>query len=150
MENRNLFRGFWILFKGYWNSEEKWKARGLFAVVIALNFACVGLLVKLNTWYNEFYNALQEYQQDLFFPLIGQFTGLAFLYICIAVYAIYLRQLLEIRWRTWMTNNYLNSWMKNQTYYKLQGSTDNPDQRISEDITINRRLFTSICYVGSV
>ena len=135
MENRNLFRGFWILFKGYWNSEEKWKARGLFAVVIALNFACVGLLVKLNTWYNEFYNALQEYQQDLFFPLIGQFTGLAFLYICIAVYAIYLRQLLEIRWRTWMTNNYLNSWMKNQTYYKLQGSTDNPDQRISEDIS---------------
>ena len=135
MENRNLFRGFWNLFKGYWSSEEKWKARGLLAVVIALNFACVGLLVKLNTWYNEFYNALQEYQEELFLPLIGQFTGLAFLYICIAVYAIYLRQLLQIRWRTWMTNNYLNSWMKNQTYYKLQDSTDNPDQRISEDIS---------------
>ncbi len=135
MENRNLFRGFWNLFKGYWSSEEKWKARGLLAVVIALNFACVGLLVKLNTWYNEFYNALQEYQEELFLPLIGQFTGLAFLYICIAVYAIYLRQLLQIRWRTWMTNNYLDSWMKNQTYYKLQDSTDNPDQRISEDIS---------------
>lgn len=134
MENRNLFRSFWVLFKGYWSSQEKWKARGLLFIVIALNFACVGLLVKLNTWYNEFYNALQEYQQDLFFPLIGQFTGLAFLYICIAVYAIYLRQLLEIRWRTWMTNNYLDSWMKNQTYYRLQDSTDNPDQRISEDI----------------
>ena len=135
MENRNLFRGFWTLFKGYWSSEEKWKARGLLAIVIALNFVCVGLLVKLNDWYNEFYNALQEYQQDLFLPLIGQFTFLAFLYICIAVYAIYLRQLLEIRWRTWMTNNYLDSWMKNQTYYRLQDSTDNPDQRISEDIS---------------
>ena len=134
MENRNLFRGFWALFKGYWSSEEKWKARGLLFIVIALNFVCVGLLVKLNDWYNEFYNALQEYQQDLFLPLIGQFTFIAFLYICIAVYAIYLRQLLEIRWRTWMTNNYLNSWMKNQTYYRLQSSTDNPDQRISEDI----------------
>ena len=135
MENRNLFQGFWNLFKGYWSSEEKWKACGLFAVVIALNFICVYLLVKLNDWYNEFYNALQEYQENLFFPLIGEFSFLAFLYICIAVYAIYLRQFLEIRWRTWMTNNYLNSWMKNQTYYKLQDSTDNPDQRISEDIS---------------
>ena len=134
MENRNLFRGFWSLFKGYWSSEEKWKARGLFFIVIALNFICVGLLVKLNDWSNEFYNALQEYREELFLPLIGEFTFLAFLYICIAVYAIYLRQLLEIRWRTWMTNNYLDSWMKNQTYYRLQDSTDNPDQRISEDI----------------
>ena len=134
MENRNLFRGFWSLFKGYWSSEEKWKARGLFFIVIALNFICVGLLVKLNDWSNKFYNALQEYREELFLPLIGEFTFLAFLYICIAVYAIYLRQLLEIRWRTWMTNNYLDSWMKNQTYYRLQDSTDNPDQRISEDI----------------
>ncbi|MBQ7476736.1 MAG: ABC transporter ATP-binding protein/permease [Selenomonadaceae bacterium] len=134
MEKRNLFRGFWSLFKGYWTSGEKWRAIGLFAAVILLNFFCVGLLVQITDWYNEFYNALQEYQEDLFFPLIGEFTALAFAYICIAVYAIYLRQLLEIRWRTWMTNNYLNSWMKNQTYYRLQDSTDNPDQRISEDI----------------
>ena len=133
-EKRNLFRAFWILFKGYWQSEEKWKAIGLFAVVIGLNFAMVWLLVQINTWYNEFYNALQEYEKASFWPLVGKFTGLAFVYIIIAVYAVYLRQLLQIRWRTWMTKNYLNSWMKNQTYYHLQNSTDNPDQRISEDI----------------
>ena len=133
-EKRNLFRAFWQLFKGYWTSEEKWKAIGLFAVVIGLNFAMVWLLVQINTWYNEFYNALQEYEKASFWPLVGKFTGLAFVYIMIAVYAVYLRQLLQIRWRTWMTKNYLNSWMKNQTYYHLQNSTDNPDQRISEDI----------------
>ena len=33
-----------------------------------------------------------------------------------------------------MTKNYLNSWMEGKTYYKLQDATDNPDQRISEDI----------------
>ncbi len=134
MEKKNLIRGFWTLFKSYWNSEEKWKARGLLAFVIALNLAMVWLLVQLNTWYNEFYNALQEYQSESFWPLIGQFTGIAFIYIFIAVYAVYLRQLLEIRWRTWMTKNYLNSWLSKQTYYHLQGGTDNPDQRISEDI----------------
>ena len=133
-EKRNLFRAFLKLFKGYWKSEEKWKAIGLLIIVIGLNLASVWFLVQINTWYNEFYNALQEYQAELFWPLVGKFTALAFCYIIIAVYAIYLRQLLQIRWRTWMTKNYLDSWMGKQTYYHLQNSTDNPDQRISEDI----------------
>ena len=46
--------------------------------------------------------------------------------------------MLEIRWRTWMTKNYLSKWLHKQTYYRLQvtGSADmdNPDQRISDDI----------------
>jgi len=133
-EKRNLFRAFWKLFKGYWTSEEKNKAIGLLVIVIGLNFASVWFLVQINTWYNDFYNALQEYRSESFWYLVGEFTGLAFCYIIIAVYAIYLRQLLQIRWRTWMTKNYLDSWMKNQTYYHLKDSTDNPDQRISEDI----------------
>ncbi|MBR0260603.1 MAG: ABC transporter ATP-binding protein/permease [Selenomonadaceae bacterium] len=123
-----------MLFKDYWSSEEKWKARGLLTVVIALSFAMVYLLVKLNEWYNVFYNALQNYEAENFWPLIGQFSAIAFVYIIIAVYAVYLRQMLQIKWRTWMTKNYLNSWMSGQTYYRLQDSTDNPDQRISEDI----------------
>jgi len=62
---------------------------------------------------------------------------LAFLYIIIAVYAFYLRQMVELKWRIWMTNEYLGNWMKHQVYYRLQvlkSDTDNPDQRISEDI----------------
>ena len=134
---RKSFYALWMLFKGYWQSEEKWKARGLLAVVIGLNFAAVYLLVRINNWYNEFYNALQNYQEELFWPLVGEFTGLAFIYIMIAVYAIYLRQMLQLRWRTWMTDRYLAQWMKRQVYYRLQvlrSDTDNPDQRISEDI----------------
>ena len=134
MNTKKLFHGFWTLFKVYWSSEEKWKARGLLAFVISLNFAMVYLLVQLNEWYNTFYNALQNYEAENFWPLVGKFTALAFCYIFIAVYAVYLRQMLQIKWRTWMTRNYLNSWMENQTYYRLQDAADNPDQRISEDI----------------
>ena len=134
METKKLFRGFWSLFKGYWSSEEKWKSRGLLAVVIALNFAMVYLLVQLNEWYKIFYDALQNYEEENFWPLVGQFSAIAFCYIIIAVYAVYLRQMLQIKWRTWMTKNYINAWMNGQTYYKLQDATDNPDQRISEDI----------------
>ena len=134
MDAKKLFRGFWSLFKGYWSSEEKWKARGLLAVVISMNFAMVYLLVLLNEWYQIFWDALQNYEEESFWPLIGRFSAIAFIYIMIAVYAVYLRQMLQIKWRTWMTENYLRSWLGGQIYYRLQDATDNPDQRISEDI----------------
>ena len=132
-----LARGFWQLFKGYWSSPEKWKARGLLASVIALNLIMVYLLVRINDWYRVFYDALQAYDRASFWPLVGEFSVLAFLYIVIAVYAVYLRQMLTINWRTWMTEQYLTRWMHGQVYYRLQvlrSDTDNPDQRISEDI----------------
>ena len=133
---RILWR-FWKLFRAYWKSEEKWKGLGLLALVIGLNLASVYFLVAINSWYNDFYNALQQYVEGVFWPLIGKFTLLAFLYIIIAVYAIYLRQMLQIKWRTWLTDKYLARWMGRNTYYRMQvlgTDTDNPDQRISEDI----------------
>ena len=128
---------FWEIFKSYWVSEEKKRAIGLLGVVIALNFATVYLLVLINSWYNEFYNMLQEYDYASFWPLVGKFTGLALLHIVIAVYAIYLRQLLQLRWRTWLTRKYVRSWLDGTAYYRLQvmgSDMDNPDQRIQEDI----------------
>ena len=146
-----LARGFWQLFKGYWSSPEKWKARGLLISVIVLNLIMVYLLVRINDWYRIFYDALQAYDWTSFWPLIGEFTVLAFIYIIIAVYAVYLRQMLTISWRTWMTEQYLARWMHGQVYYRLQvlrSDTDNPDQRISEDInqfvSLTLTLFVGI------
>ncbi len=137
MEKRSVWQICRTIIRGYWFSEEKWKARALLAVVITLNFITVGVLVLINDWRNEFYNALQAYDYDLFLPLVGKFGLLAFLYISVAVYAIYLRQMLEIKWRSWLTDRYIARWMGKRSYYKMETlakDTDNPDQRISEDI----------------
>lgn len=137
MKKKDIAKSIWSMMRSYWKSEERWWARGMLAVIIILNLAQVYLLVMLNQWNNDFYNALQNYDLDNFWPLVGHFTLIAFIYIIAAVYAIYLQQMLQIKWRTWMTNNYLNSWMAKQVYYKLQvlkSDMDNPDQRISEDI----------------
>jgi vitamin B12/bleomycin/antimicrobial peptide transport system ATP-binding/permease protein len=146
-----FLRSFWYLCRGYWKSEEKWRANGLLGIVVSLNFVTVYLLVQINNWYSEFYNALQEYQSGLFWPLVGKFSLLAFLYIAIAVYAIYLRQMLQIKWRIWMTDRYLKNWMDGQVYYRLQvlgQDMDNPDQRIQEDInqfvTLTLQLFLGL------
>lgn len=138
MERAVLSKTAWRLMKSYWKSEEKWKARGLLSGVIALSLGQVYALVMLNQWNNVFYNALQERDFAVFWPLVGQFSLIAFGYIIMAVYAIYVKQMLEIKWRTWMTERYLAEWLHRQTYYRLQVTgrmdMDNPDQRISDDI----------------
>ncbi|MBV8122117.1 MAG: hypothetical protein JO081_19520, partial [Alphaproteobacteria bacterium] len=45
----------------YWKSDEKWSAWGLLGAIIALNLISVWLNVRFNSWYNDFYNALQQY-----------------------------------------------------------------------------------------
>ncbi|HTS53868.1 MAG TPA: ABC transporter ATP-binding protein/permease, partial [Burkholderiales bacterium] len=55
------------------------------------------------------------------------------------VYATYLNQMLQIRWRRWLTERYLGEWLSERTYYRMQltaNQTDNPDQRISEDLKL--------------
>ena len=134
---RGFLRQAWDLTWPYWKSKEKWPAIGLLAAVVALNLFSVWLNVRFNRWNNDFYNALQEYKWREFWYQFAIFGAIAFAMIVDAVYALYLRQILHIRWRRWMTDRYLHNWLDNQNYYRLQlnqSVTDNPDQRISDDI----------------
>lgn len=127
----------WALTKSYWQSEEKKKAYLLLLAIIALTLGVVFMLVQLNQWYNIFYSALQNYEKEKIFSELFHFSWLAFIYIILAVYAFYLQQVLIINWRRWLTNEYIDEWLNHKTYYRLQmfgTATDNPDQRISEDV----------------
>lgn len=138
----------WALSAPYFASGEKWKARGLLVAIVLLNLASVYMLVLLNDWNRVFYDALQNKDQAVFWAQLGRFTYLAFALIVIAVYKFYLTQLLEVRWRAWMTADYLKRWLADHAFYSLElarfsgkpeATSDNPDQRIQEDIN----LFTS-------
>jgi putative ATP-binding cassette transporter len=132
----------WQLAKPYWNSEERWQARGLLAVIIALALGLVYMAVQFNTWNKEFYNSLEQKNYGDFKDLLLYFCFLATVYIVLGVYKIYLTQMLQMRWRIWLTRQYLGEWLEQQVYYRLElasRGTDNPDQRIAEDL----RLFTS-------
>jgi vitamin B12/bleomycin/antimicrobial peptide transport system ATP-binding/permease protein len=126
----------------YFQSEQKWKARGLLAAIIALNLAGVFMLVQLNDWNRVFYDALQNKDQPVFWQQLGRFTYLAFAFIIIAVYRFYLTQLLQMHWRDWLTQHYMTRWLANKAFYQLElarfskgdnAPPDNPDQRIAED-----------------
>ena len=138
-----FLRDLWALARPYWFSEERRAARLLLGVVIALNLGIVYINVELNHWQNAFFNTLQDKNQAEFLNQLIKFCWLAAAYIFMAVYAIYLRQLLQIRWRRWLTERYLNEWLDGRMYYRLQltdRGTDNPDQRIAEDL----RLFADL------
>ncbi len=136
-EKRSSLRDAWRLIKPYWTSEQRWSACGLLAAVVALNLGSVYISVRINEWRNDFYNALQHFDETQFFRQLLIFTLLAFSDIIIVVYQIYLGQMLQIRWRRWLTDRYLGAWLADRAYYRIQlasGGTDNPDHRISEDL----------------
>ena len=104
---------------------------------MGLNLGMVYVGVQFNQWNNAFFTALQEKNQSAFFGQLVRVGWLLASFIVLAVYQTYLNQMLEIRWRRWLTNRYLAAWLADATYYRLQlaaRETDNPDQRIAEDV----------------
>jgi putative ATP-binding cassette transporter len=142
----------WRLSRPYYVSEERWSARGLLLSIIALNLSLVGMSVLLSFWNREFYNSLQDKDWRAFIGLLfwyrhtssglmPGFVWIAAIYIVVAVYSTYLNQWLQIRWRRWLTRRFLDEWLADRAYYRISLTTDraaigtdNPDQRIAEDL----------------
>ena len=123
----------------FWFSEDRWPGRGLLVLVIALTLGGVWLTVLVARWNRLFFDALQEKNYAAFVSLLGRFGVLAALYIATAVYALYCTQMLQIRWRRWLTERYSRDWLAGRAYYLLQlepSRVENPEQRIQDDIGI--------------
>ena len=139
MRTNGFLKAFWALAQPYWVSEKRGKALGLLALVVALALAMVYMEVQFNYWNRDFYNTFEKKDQAEFFYQLGKFGVLAFVWIIMAVYRQWFLQMLQIEWRTWLTDHFLQEWMQDQAYYRMQlldRGTDNPDQRISEDLNI--------------
>jgi putative ATP-binding cassette transporter len=145
----------WRIAAPYFRSEDKWPGRTLLAAVISIQLALVAIDVLLNQWQNRFFNALQEYNWDVFVREIGFFCGLATCFIVLSVYQLYLNQWLQIRWRRWLTRHYLGEWLHGANHFRMQlqgDAADNPDQRIAEDVKlfVERTLDIGLNLLNSV
>ncbi|WP_341522602.1 ABC transporter ATP-binding protein/permease [Pseudomonas sp. G.S.17] len=131
-----FFSRVWKLTTPYWRSEEKGLAWILLIAVIALSLFSVAISVVINSWYRDFYNALEKKDLEAFTQQILYFCGIAAVGILSAVYRLYLTQMLTIRWRRWLTEQHFAKWLSHKNYYQLEqgGYTDNPDQRLSQDL----------------
>jgi vitamin B12/bleomycin/antimicrobial peptide transport system ATP-binding/permease protein len=140
MLKKRFFSTLWSLTRPYWVSEKRATGLILLVTIVGLALMYVWTQVQFNTWNREFYTTFETRDQAEFYRQMGKFTLLAVLYIFIGVYRVYFQQMLIIEWRTWLTDKYLADWLRDRAYYRLQlldRGTDNPDQRIAEDL----RLF---------
>jgi vitamin B12/bleomycin/antimicrobial peptide transport system ATP-binding/permease protein len=137
----HFFKKVWHLIAPYWRSDEKGMAWVLLLTVVGLTLFSVVISVWLNKWNVNFYNSLQKKDFAAFSSSIAQFCGIATVAIGAGVYRLYLTQLLTIRWRRWLTEQHFAKWLSHKNFYRLEqaGYTDNPDQRLSDDIN----TFTS-------
>ncbi|PWT88398.1 MAG: ABC transporter ATP-binding protein [Proteobacteria bacterium] len=145
----------WRLAAPYFRSEDRWAGLALLATLIGCELSMVGIIVLLNRWFARFYNSLQERNWETFIHELGFYCLLAAAATVLQVYQLYLNQWLQIRWRRWMTKEYLSYWLDKATHYRMQlfgDAADNPDQRIADDIRmfIERTLTIGVGLLGAV
>ncbi|MGH7872971.1 MAG: ABC transporter ATP-binding protein/permease [Candidatus Binatia bacterium] len=153
----------WDIIRPYWSSEDRWAAWGLLVVVVGLTLGMVHISVLFSYWNKAFFSALENKDQTAFLYQLLRVSWLVGLFIVFAVYQLYLNQMLEIRWRRWLTERYLRAWLADGAYYRMQleaGDADNPDQRIAEDVHLLvshtltllmgglRALVTMVAFMG--
>jgi len=111
------------------------------ALTVGCNLGLVYVNVLLNGANGDLFNALQQRSSSDFYAAFGIIALLIFLYLAVALTRYFVNQMLFLRWRRWLTDQYLTRWLANQNFYRMRFSKriDNPDQRISEDV----RIFTS-------
>ena len=125
------------LFRWFGGTEGKIGQR-LVALSIFVSFADVALTLRFNFWYRDLYNAIQEYNLDVFwYQILWVFVPLAILNVCIGMFDLFVDQSLHIRWRTWLTRSFYQRWLGDGTHYRIPFTdehADNPDQRIQADV----------------
>jgi vitamin B12/bleomycin/antimicrobial peptide transport system ATP-binding/permease protein len=113
-------------------------AAAMVAFLVVINQAEVAINVRLSFFTRDWFDALQQHNATAFWEqLLLVFTPYAFLFIGMTVIELFVQQMLVLRWRTWLTDHFVSRWLTSHNHYRISlvaGQTDNPDQRISEDI----------------
>ncbi|MBP6615071.1 MAG: ABC transporter ATP-binding protein/permease [Aquabacterium sp.] len=153
--NAKLWRRFAHIAAPYWRtSEERWRATGMLGLLIVLLLGQTGFNVLFNHETGEFTSALAAGDAERFWASIWRYT--AILAAAVPIYGLYyyVRDILGLRWRRWLTQHFLTRYFSGRAYYRLHADAgiDNPDQRIAEDINsfTQQSLYFSMIVLSSV
>jgi len=136
-------RGFRRWTKAWLTAPDRGRARWMIAGVFLLTLAQVGIQIRFNVWNRDFFDALDKRDSSAFETQILIFLGLAAVSMALSVYQLYLKQLIQLTWREWLTKRLTALWLHDGRHYQLEmGATEarNPDQRIAEDVRVTTEL----------
>jgi putative ATP-binding cassette transporter len=119
-------------------ARERRIAVAMVVFLVLINQAEVAITVRLNFFNRAWFDAIQNRNESVFWQqLLLVFTPYAFIYVAMTVVEFFVQSMLVIRWRTWLTDHFVSRWLNQHNHYRIslaEGQTDNPDQRIQEDI----------------
>ncbi|MCM0036392.1 MAG: ABC transporter ATP-binding protein/permease [Burkholderiaceae bacterium] len=152
--NRKLWLRFLTIANPYWFSEHRWTLWAGLGLLVVLLFLQTISSVMFNRESGEFISALADQDGSRFWGSIWRYGYILTAAITIFSYFYFLQDTIALRWRKWLTNQFMERYFKERAYYQLgQGKViDNPDQRIAEDINTftAQSLFFATVVVGSV
>jgi putative ATP-binding cassette transporter len=127
--------------KDFLTSEVRWRARGLFALLIAFALIVNGLNVVNSYVGRDFMTAIAHRDQAGFLRQAVLYVGVLAGSTVVAVLYRFTEERLGLFWRVWLTRRIIRRYLADRTYFHLKESATvaNPDQRIADDI----RAFTA-------
>lgn len=139
----------------YFRSEERWTARLLLLGVIGAELALVYVAVAAVNWNARFYNALEQRDWNAFYAELVFFGFIVLCAILAGASQYYFGQTLLIRWRRWLTANYVSVWMAQGRHYRVRvvaPQVDNIHLRIASDLYLfmQRTLELTTGLLGSI
>jgi vitamin B12/bleomycin/antimicrobial peptide transport system ATP-binding/permease protein len=109
-----------------------WLAGALVAVVVITAYG----QIRLNTWNQPFYDALEKRNLDEFFRQLGVFGIIAGALLVLNVAQRWLVETVKLRLREGLAHDLVQNWLKPGRAFRLGnagGVAVNPDQRMHED-----------------
>ncbi|PDT35469.1 ABC transporter ATP-binding protein [Rhizobium sp. M10] len=136
---RYLLRRFWISARHYWGSSGDrlaWPCSIGLLVMICMN---VGFQYGINRWNRGIFDAIERHDAGTVYYLSAVFVPLVLGSVALVTAQVYVRMMIQRRWRSWLTGAVIARWLANGRYYQLNligGDHKNPEARISEDLRI--------------
>lgn len=141
-------RQFARLANPYWREHPR-EAWSLTVLLITLTMAQVVVPVMLNQWSANFFNAIEARSMAHVVHQMGVLGLILGLNVVITVSHLAIKRLLQVRWRQWLTHQLLAEWMNRGHQYQvayLDGSHDNPDGRIAEDVRLSTEVAIDLAH----
>ena len=133
----------------YWTSAEKWRIWLLTFLLIVLTAGQVALAIAFNSWYENFFDALEKRVLARFLLLIGLLLLIIAGTAGVTTIHLLIKRRIQINWRDWLTRRVVNEWMTSGRHYQvaqIPGDHDNPDGRIAEDIRITTEYAIDLAH----
>jgi len=146
-------RQFWRITDGYFNGRHSARVWLMLGVLLLSVVIGVRLSVLLSYQANDLNSSIQTAVQGMaihddavkasgvhgFWMSIFHFSIMAAIFIARVVLDVYLTQRFIVAWRIWLTDRFTGDWLEGRAYYRarfIDGTIDNPDQRIQQDIDL--------------